>query len=75
MKWLKKLFSKLFGCKCGCQEAKPCTCNIDLSKIDEDKIVVDGKNIKITTKKEAKKAEAKTEKKKPAKKTNKKAKK
>lgn len=75
MKWLKKLFCKLFGCKCGCQEGKPCTCNIDLSNIADDKIVVDGKNIKITTKKEAKKAEAKTTKKKPVKKTTKKAKK
>lgn len=69
MKWLKKLFCKLFGCKCGCQEGKPCTC-----KVAEEKVVVETKQTKSTTKKEAKKSASKP-KKKVIKKTTKKAKK
>ena len=35
MKWLKKLFCKLFGCKCGCQEGKECTCTDEKCNCDE----------------------------------------
>lgn len=85
MKWLKKLFSKLFGCKCGCQEKKPCACELDLSKVNIDTITINGKKVKVTTKKEElRKASSKKDepqkttskpKKKVTKKTNKKAKK
>jgi len=71
MKWLKKLFCKLFGCKCGCQEGKECSCQVDVNKINVDTITVNSKNVK---KEEAKKSASKP-KKKVTKKTNKKAKK
>lgn len=63
MKWLKKLFCKFFGCKCGCQEGKECKCSGPKNVTTDE--------IKVTEKKSTKK----NTKKKITKKTNKKAKK
>lgn len=70
MKWLKKLLSKLFGCK----QCEQCNRKIDTKPLSESKIYVDGKVLKVATKKEVKKTTSKP-KKKVAKKTTKKAKK
>ena len=61
MNWLKKLFCKLFGCKCSCKEVKEVKTTETVAKLKVEK-------------KPSKKPAKKTTKKKVAKKTTKTAK-